>query len=153
MKEYFALVCALCVLVALGGLLSYGEKNGAARAAMGVVLMCTVALPPIKATLALREVDIGAFFEGEGTDQNSSALEEVVAESFSLGTKKMVCEKFSISEDDVSVHVFGLDSSSMRAEKIVVVLRGKGALSDIRRIGSAVEDAGLGKCEVKIEAS
>ena len=153
MKEYFALVCALCVLVALGGLLSYGEQNGATRAALGVILMCAISLPPIKATLALREVDIGGFFDEIGSSAGESALEEVAAESFCEGTKKMVCEKFSVREDDVSVYVFGLDTSSMRAERIVVVLRGMGALSDIRRISSAVEDAGLGKCEVKIEAS
>ena len=154
MREYFVLAASLSVLVALGGLMIYGEEGGkSARAAMGVILLCTLSIPPAKAVLALRDADIGGLFEEVGEVGGGSVLGEVASESFAEGTEKMICERFSISEDEVEVHVFGLDTSSMRAEKIVVVLRGRGALSDLRGIRAAVEDAGLGKCEVNIEAS
>ena len=153
MKEYFALVIAACALVALGGLLVYGDKNSpSARTAMGIILLCTVSVPAAKAVLALPDINIGGLFEGFEEAEGESVLGEAVSESFSEGVKKMLCEEFGLAEDEISVHTFGLDTTNMRAEKITVVLRGAGALSDLRGICYSVENAGLGECEVKIEA-
>ena len=154
MKEYFALALTACALVALGGLLLYGDKNSFhARAAMGVILLCTISIPPIKAILSISELDMGGIFEEFEVQGGESAIGQVVGESFSEGIKRMLCEEFELSEDDISVYTFGLDAVNMRAEKIIVVLRGRGALSDLRGIRYSVENAGLGGCEVKIEAS
>lgn len=154
MTEYLALAVAISALVAIGGILIYSEEHGKeARAAMGIILLCTVAIPPIKATLALSDLDVGGLFEDIGDIGGNSALEEAAGESFCEGVEKMLCDKFSLDEGDVAVYVFGLDTSTMRADKITVVLRGRGALADLRGIESLVEDSRLGNCEVKIEAS
>lgn len=153
MREYFVFLTALCVIVSLGCLLAYGKENSCARAAMGIILICAISLPPIKAVLALSDLDVGGFFEDFDSGDSGTSLGATLGEPFADGVKKLVCEKYSLDADEVRVHVFGLDAASMRAEKIVVVLRGGAVLSDLRGIRSAVEDAGLGKCEVKIEAS
>ena len=153
MMEYLALAVVTSVLVALGGIIAYGDDGArAARAAMGIILLCTVSVPAVRVALTLGDIDVGEFFEDVGAVGGSS-LGNIAEAPFEEGVKKMLREEFALEETDVDVHVFGLDTSSMRAEKIVVVLRGKGALSDLRGIRFLVEDAGLGNCEVKIEAS
>lgn len=154
MREYFVFVSALCVIVSVLSLLAYGKDNSnTARAAMGIILVCAISLPPIRAVLALADVDVGGFFEEFDSGDGGVSLGTTLGEPFADGVKKLVCQRYSIDEDEVRVHVFGLDAANMRAERIVVVLRGRAVLSDLRGIRSAVEDAGLGKCEVKIEAS
>ena len=154
MSEYLLLVVSGSVLVALGGLILYGEQNErAARAAMGVVLLCAVALPPIKAVLAFSDIDVSAVFDELGEGENDSALSEIAKDSFAEGTKKLILDEFSLADNEVKVHIFGLDAASMRAQRIVVVLSGRAALSDLRGIKALVEESELGNCEVKIEAS
>ena len=154
MREYLVFVVAVSVLSALGGLILYGGQNErVARAAMGVVLLCAVGIPPVKAVLAIGDADIGAIFEGMPDQSVDSALGEVAKESFAVGVERLVCEEFSLSSDEVKAHIFGLDTSTMRADRIVIVLRGRAALCDLRGIETLVEESNLGKCEVKIEAS
>ncbi len=154
MREYLVFVVAVSVLSALGGLVLYIDQNERiARAAMGVVLLCAVSIPPVKAVLAIKDADIGAIFEQLPDPGVDSALGEVAGESFADGVQRLVYEEFSLSADEVKAHVFGLDTSTMRADRIVIVLRGRAALSDLRGIETLVEESGLGNCEVKIEAS
>ena len=47
----------------------------------------------------------------------------------------------------------GFDMTKMRAEKITVILSGKGVIADYHRVVEMIEGEGLGECEVKLEFS
>ena len=62
-----------------------------------------------------------------------------------------MCGEHGLDTGDVSVSVRELDVESMRAKRIIVILSGRAVTSDARKIAEAVEDAGLGECEVIID--
>ena len=86
------------------------------------------------------------------SEEDGSPLYEARAEeAFCEGVRAAVCEKFSLEESEVSVRTEGFDVASMRAQRICILLKGKGTLSDTFSIASFVEAEGLGECEVEIE--
>lgn len=154
MSGYIVSVMAATAVVALGGLISYGGGTARiSRAAMAMVLLYTVTLPIISVTGDVSELISKDFFDDIKVeyDPEDTTFYERTVSAFSEGVQKFVCEEYRLATDDVDVIVRGLDVKTMRAEKITVILCGRAMIADARLIVETVEDAGLGKCEVKID--
>lgn len=154
MSGYIISMIAASVIVALGGLISYGGGTArVSRAAMAMVLLYTATVPIISVTgdlSGLLSKDYFADLKVE-YDQSDTLFYDHTEQAFAVGVRKFVCEEYDLDVGDVSVSVRELDLESMRAKKIIVILSGRAAVSDARRIAGAVEDAGLGECEVIID--
>ncbi|MBQ8689514.1 MAG: hypothetical protein IJ515_04035 [Clostridia bacterium] len=153
MSEYIISVIAAASVVALGSFISYSGKGDkkTASAAMSVILLYTVITPIISFVSDFTPSDVGDFFdELRVPEEKESEYYDVAKDAFCDGIKKMVCEEFSLSSKDVSVSVSGFQLEDMRAQRVKIILSGRAALADARRIAASVTDAGLGECEVEI---
>ncbi len=156
MREYVISVVACAVLVALGGMICHGgATSGAAKSCASLVLLYTVTVPLISALPDLDSFDLNSYLDGirVEVDEEDSSYYEGVRDAFAEGVEKMVCEKFSLDGEEVRVVVFEFDLQKMNAEKIKIILSGSSASANSRGIVAAVEEAGLGKCEVELELS
>lgn len=154
MSGYIISVMAATLVVALGGLISYGGSMARiSRAAMAMILLYTVTLPIISLTGSFSELVSEDFFDGIRVeyDPDGTVFYDRTASAFSDGVKKFLCDKYRFNEGDVSISVRGLDIETMRAEKVIVILSGRAVTADARLVVEAVEDAQLGECEVKID--
>lgn len=156
MGEYLSFVIGAAAVVALGGLLAHGgvtEKS--TRAALGVILLATVATPLVGGIRELGELTLDGVLGDYSVeiDEEDSACYETAEEAFCEGIRSEVCAEFSLEADEVTVLVFGFELTEMRAEKIKIILSGRAACADSRSIAAHVRGAGLGDCEVELELS
>ena len=154
MSGYIISMIAASAVVAICGLISYGGGTArVSRAAMGVVLLYTATVPIISATGDLSNILSKDYFADLKVeyDQSDTLFYEYTEQAFADGVHKFVCDEHGLSGDEVAVSVRGLDIETMRAKRIIVILSGRAALSDARKIAGAVEDAGLGECEVIVD--
>lgn len=150
MKEYLICVVLITALAALvSHFLSGTDAAGYGKLALGIVLLWAVLSPLVSLLSALPALpSLPELPEGD-TDE---PLYEVYAEEgFCKGIARAVAEKFSLSEELISVRAEGFRVSDMQAEKICVLLRGKAVFADSAAIAAFVEGEGLGECEVEIE--
>lgn len=150
MAEYFGALISIATLAALGELVAYKQGGDRAhRFAVSVVLLYTALVPLVSFASSLGETD---FFElidmGEAPTLEGGAYVELSEEAFKLGIERLIADRWSLEESSVVVSCVGFDFSSMRAEKISVVLLKGGALVDRRAVERYVESVGLGECEV-----
>ncbi len=148
MKAYLVSVVLISALVSLCSHF-FGEEGSArfGRLAIGTVLLYAV-LSPL-ASLSLPELPSFSLPPAEGED---APLFEVRAqEAFCEGIAAAICENFSVSAECVSVRSEGFSVEKMRAERVFVLLRGRGVFLDSLAIAALVEGEGLGECEVEIE--
>lgn len=154
MSGYLISVMAATLVVALGVLVSYGGRTARlSSAAMGIVLLYTVTVPLISMTSdlsGLLNVDYLDEFKVE-CDVNDTLFYDRTVVAFSEGVERLVCEKYDLKSDDVYVSARSLDIETMRAEKVIIILSGRAVSADARSIEEAIESAGLGECEVKID--
>ncbi|MBQ9733924.1 MAG: hypothetical protein IJV74_06795 [Clostridia bacterium] len=153
MSEYIISVIASASVVALGSFVSYGRKGERtiAGAAMSIILLYTVITPIISFVADFTPADLDGFFaEAQPPQTEDSQYHEVAEQAFCEGIEKMVCEEFFLNREDVSVSTVGFQMENMRAQSIRVILSGRAALADSRRIAASVTEAGLGECEVEI---
>ena len=154
MSGYIISMIAASVIVALGGLVSYGGGTArVSRAAMATVLLYTATLPIISVTGDLSQLLSKDYFADLKVeyDQSDTLFYEHTEQAFAVGVRKFVFGEHGLDTGDVSVSVRELDVESMRAKRIIVILSGRAVTSDARKIAEAVEDAGLGECEVIID--
>ncbi len=154
MSGYIISLISASVIVALGGLVSYGGSTArVSRAAMAIVLLYTATLPIISVTGDISDLLSKDYFADLKVeyDQSDTLFYEHTEQAFGDGVRKFVCGEHGLDEGDVYVRVCELDLESMRAKKIIVILSGRAATSDARKIAGAVEDAGLGECEVIVD--
>ena len=150
MNEYFISVFVICTVTGILGLLSYNNKNGAERAALGIILLFVV-LSPIS--------EIITSFNSEDFDpeniladmQPETGLSEALAAALCDGICRAVGEEFSLDDGELTATVYGFDVKNMKAEKIRILLTGRAALSDSKAIKEFVEKMEVGECEVRIE--
>ncbi len=143
-------VFVVCALVGLLSFLTYKEGDSSARFAFAVLLLYTVASP---LGGIIRDIGTGDCFgktefspEDYGED-----YKETAGRAFADGVRAMICDEFSLKEEDVEVRVFGFDFSSMRSERIRVILSGTAAFADRKGIESFVDRYGIGECDAEIE--
>lgn len=143
-------VFAVSALIGILSLIFYREGDTASRFAFAVLLLYTVASP------------LGELISGIGDGEYFGSLEfspeeygeeykEVAKDAFCEGVKKMVCDEFSLSKENVEVRVFNFDFSSMRAERIKVILKSGASFADYKGIEKFVNQYGFGECDAEIE--
>ena len=152
MNAYLTGLIAMSALVGVSSYVSYGEnRDKYLKAASSLILIYIIISPTV--TL-VREAAEFKDYSGSVSEYIGSIDESEFAESaeaaFCEGIEKYVCEKFSLSEDEVYVRAFGFDCKNMKAEKIKIILSGSAALSDNRAIAEEVRNNGLGECEVEL---
>ena len=149
MNAYFVSVFAICTCLGALGILSYNEKNGAERAALGIILFFVI-LSPIAESIDsfdFGKIDMDALVK----DYCDSGYSEVSEAALVDGISRALSNEFSFSEDDIYVTLSEFDFETMRCDKINVLLSGRAVFSDIPSVVGFVEDMGIGECYVEIE--
>ena len=149
-EGYFISIFAICSALGLLGLLSYDRQNRAERAVMGVILLYVVLSP-------LAEVWRGISEEGFAPDGDllpevdSEEYDEMYGRAVADGILRAVADKFSLSEDDVTVKVYGYVPAEGRCAEIRILLSGRAALADNKSVKKYVESLEMGDCKIEIE--
>lgn len=151
MKGYLVGVVAVAALVSLASLFLKGkETERTAKIAFGLILLCEMLLP-----LAELLPTVWEKLDGEisvpGTEEGAPLYEKTGERAFAEGITRAVSEKFGIPVEQIDVRLESFDFQAMRAEKIFLTLRGRGALSDPKRVERYITESGLGDCEVNFE--
>jgi hypothetical protein len=139
------------------GFVSYASypSNASERSvkiAASVILLYVVINPVLAFAGELNAEGIEDYFEGiyDGFDIEDSQMGEISEEAFAEGIKNLLQREFGAEKDCVRVSVFGFDFKNMKAENIKIVLSGKSAFLDWRRIENYITESGLGECEVSV---
>ena len=149
MSEYCFGVILLSSLVAFAELISYsGGSEKGEKLAISVILAYFVISMLVPIIENVRDFDISEITESIDTPSGGAYL-EVGEEAFALGIKKLLYDKWGISENESAVAVIGFDFETMKAERIIITLLAGAFTSDFHEIEAYVEKAGLGECEVK----
>ena len=149
MREYIAsLICAAAVLAILS-VLSYKYDSDVGRRAAFAVLIIWVTLIPLTKHINVGEIKFPSF--DIDMSQYNEEYKSIAENAFCDGVKAMICEKFSLDGEQLSVKVYGFDFEKMRAERIRVLLSGKASLASYKDIEKYVEESNLGECDTEIE--
>ena len=146
MSEYLLSLFTSAALFGALSLIIY-NKDGGERGGLRILFAAALLLPIVNARGSLGELSAAL---PPYSEESGGEYEMVAEEAFLVGTRRAVCEKFSLSEELVSVAADGFSFRDMRAEKIKITLSGIAALADGRAIEKFVEGEGLGECEVRI---
>ena len=144
MKEYLFLIIVLATVLDLLLHFSNEKFKDISQGALGLILILAILLPlpgiykKISGELQFSSPEIS-----EGDDICLSAFEEGIAQYLS--------DRWGLKREDVEVEAVGFLREEMRAEKILISLHGKAALSDYKRIEKELSELGLGEVEVKLE--
>lgn len=145
---YISGVVGVCAVISLAGFVSYrGELDRAVKGALAVIMLAVIVLP-------LRGLSSHVLpdFSADGfLPEGDAEYETVGREAFEEGIRLAIAEKFGIDKEDITVTAVGYDFSSMRAQRIRVLLSGSAVTADARLIRSYITEQGLGECEVEIE--
>lgn len=148
MSAYIGLIISVGIVAALGGGLLYdGEREGASRGAISVILLLATIAPvaAFVSQLSLKAPtlpDLPAAEDGEYT--------EVAREAFCDGIRTLLSENYSLSEDCFAVKCEGFDFTSMRAERLTVTLRGAAVRCDPLAVEKFINSYEIGDCHAEI---
>ena len=148
MSAYIGLIISVGIVAALGGGLLYdGEREGASRGAISVILLLATIAPvaAFVSQLSLKAPtlpDLPAAEDGEYT--------EVAREAFCEGIRTLLSENYSLSEDCFAVKCEGFDFTSMRAERLTVTLRGAAVRCDPLAVEKFINSYEIGDCHAEI---
>ena len=152
MVEYLIAACIMAVVIGIASYISYpGASERTVKLCTSVIFLCALLSPiaPLLEGLPLYEVDFDGLLEDTGV--SGGEYKQVAEEAFADGIRQLLFTKYGLNEGDVRVLVTGFEFEKMRAERINIILSGKGALADWRGIEEYITEAGLGECEVTIE--
>ena len=148
MSTYIGLIVSVGIVAAVGGALLYdGEREGASRTAISLILLLA-AVAPVAAFVSQLSLtaptlpDLPTIEDGEYTD--------VAREAFCDGIRTLLSEKFSLSEDCFAVKCEGFDFTSMRAERLTVTLRGAALRCDPLAVEKFINSYEIGVCHAEI---
>lgn len=148
MSAYIGLIISVGIVAAIGGGLLYdGEREGASRGAISVILLLATIAPvaAFVSQLSLKAPalpDLPAAEDGEYT--------EVAREAFCDGIRTLLSENYSLSEDCFAVKCEGFDFTSMRAERLTVTLRGAAVRCDPLAVEKFINSYEIGDCHAEI---
>lgn len=148
--EYIGSLIAISAVAALGSYAAYNPSDKVTRAAISLIVLYTVSVYAVGVSEWVGELDFESL-SGDGAEIaiSDSEYARVAEESFKLGIKRAVCDKFGISEEKMSVSVYGFNLENMKAERINIVLF-DAVSADYRAIEVYVEGCGLGKCQAEV---
>lgn len=149
MTEYAITVFAICAVVGVLSLISYGSGR-AESLSLAIITLFIIAAPVVRA--------VGSFdMEGWLSSFDSPDYEvdseygEVLRESFAEGISLAVADKFSLNKEDIRVRLSGFDAQNMRADSIKIILSGRAVFADYKAVESYIDRLEMGECSVEIE--
>ncbi|MBO7304489.1 MAG: hypothetical protein J6V09_04645 [Clostridia bacterium] len=154
MVEYVISVVVLTSVVGLLGYLSYPSfSERTLRFAASVLIIYAVVVPVLGLAAHAGESlsDIIDKIRDEGQGGLETDYIDVAEDAMADGIREAIAAKFNMDAENIRVSVEGLDFESMRAARIRVVLAGKDALGDFRRVEEYTKSLGLGECEVELD--
>ena len=152
MNEYLSGLISISSMVGVCSFIFYGEREDKVlRVASSLIVVYVTVLPIVSLIGALDVEGVGGASLDSFLSHEETLIGGSAEEAFSVGVKRYVAERFSLSEDDISVRVTGFSYTSMRAEKIKIILSGKAVFADNRAIAEEISRSGLGECEVEID--
>ncbi len=148
MSEYLLMLFGTVAILGISSLLLYGEGDGAVRFGFAVLLIYSATVP-LGRLLLTEKIEFPSFDLSES--ESPEELYEAAEGAFSDGVASLVASEFSLDKARVRVLVEDFDFEKMRAGRIRIILSGRAALADYKKIEELIEDSGLGECEVEIE--
>ena len=148
--NYIFFALAISAVLGVIGAAAHPVLSREVEAAIGALCLASFAVPILLAVPELTSLTPLAKGESDGI---SSEYGEIIEDAFCKGAAGYIAEEFSLCADDISVSVEGLDTASMRAEKIGVTLSGRAVLADISGIRESVCSELVlegGKCTVEV---
>ena len=121
------------------------------KIASGILLFYTVAAPVASFVGEISQIESEDIFIDLSENADATKYEESAKDAFALGIKRLISSEYSLSEENIEVNILGFDFKNMRAERIKILLRGKGAASDWRAIRDYINGLEIGECEVRVE--
>ncbi len=150
MTEYVRAVFITAAVLALLKLLFYKDGTDGVRKFAFAVLALYVATAPLSE--ALSGIGDAPFFDFDIPDSEyGEDYEEVAEDAFCQGVKRLVCDKFSLSDECVRVLVENFDFNTMTAGRVRIFLSGRAAAADYKAIEKFISESGLGECDAEIE--
>ncbi len=149
MTEYAITVFAICAIVGVLSLISYGSGK-AESLSLSIITLFVIASPIVSAAGSF---DIDGWLSSIGSPdyEVDSEYGAVLEESFAEGIALAVADKFSLNKEDIRVRVWGFDPENMRADNIKIILSGRAALADYKAVESYIDRLEMGECSVEIE--
>lgn len=146
MSEYALAVFGICLVVGICLALSNGSGK-AQSLALGIITLWVI-LSPLGDMIEhfdpnSLDVDIPEYGSGE--------IDMIIEDAFADGICTAVADKFSLDTDDIRVRLYGFDKEEMRAEKIMIILSGRAALSDYKAVEKYINSLEVGEGNVEIE--
>ena len=151
-EQYIILALALSGVLGVIGAASHPALLREGQMAIGVLCLFTLAVPITGALPSLLELSRSETAEIEVS--GDGAFKETVEEAFTEGVREYVASQYGLDISDVSVKVYELDGSSMRAERITVTLSGRAVLANAVAIRESVCSELVsdgGECKVVID--
>jgi hypothetical protein len=144
MKEYLYLIIVLSAVLDLLLHFSNDKFKSMTEGALGLILTLVILahLPTVYKTVSNNirfptpEISLG---------------DDICLASFEEGIARYVSQRWELKREEIEVEAVGFLREEMRAEKIIISLHGKAALSDYKRIEKELSELELGEVEVKIE--
>lgn len=149
MGEYAIAVFAVSAVVSVLGYFAY-RKSAAVASALAVLILYAVLAPVIEYLAKFDVNDIYSEIEGASGEYGEEYI-AVTRDALSDGIRRLVCEKYSLSVENVRVLLEGFDFDSMKAERIRIILSGKAITADRLGIAEYINKYEWGRCEVEIE--
>ncbi len=146
---------------AMLGLISYlsypGASEKATKFTVSVLLIYTSILPILTFVSDITDGEELNFIEEIRQEADAGLLDEegkyitVSEEAIKDGIRKLIFAEYGVAPEDIEIYLHGFDFKEMRADRVKIILRGTGALSDYRGIEDFVNSLEIGECEVNIE--
>ncbi len=151
MAEYAASVITVSLMLGVVCYLSHPNAERSAEIALSALLIYVVLMPLFNIIGSISNFDTDNFANiGEPSPPNGGDYEKVSEKAFAQGIKKLVSEKYSLSEENIEVFVYGFDFEKMKAESVKILLSGRAVFADYRHIESYITAEGLGDCRVEV---
>jgi hypothetical protein len=146
MKSYIFDIFIICLVLGLLSTLTPERYKKAVSTAMGIILAAYLISPMVGLFEEIKYPELPEFSEnGDGIyiDTAKAAFED--------GIRNYIATEFAIDKECIEVEAVSFDFASMKAERLLVTLSGKGAFADTKKIKSSLEKENLGQIEIKIE--
>lgn len=151
MSEYLSCLISVSSLVGVSAFLSYGEREDKVLKIASSLIIAYVTVLPLVSLIRDLDYDFSlGFDDGSFVYIEDTLIGEEAENAFCEGIEKYISERFSLPSEEITVRVFGFEYTSMKAEKIKIILSGKAIFADNRAIAEEIEKNGLGECEVEL---
>lgn len=147
MREYLTAILMLSALLCIGTLLSYRENDKTVRFAFSLILCAAVVLP-IAESLG-ENASFGINLPSVPEDMGEGEYEKTAKAALEKGISELLCSKFDIAEENVTVFGEGFDFEKMRFSTLCVTLYGSAVFKDTSSVERFIKE-NFGGCDVKI---